>query len=163
MKHYAMKTYDSGYIHPSFLHLETSWSWVVSFTHRPLYPRGKTPDTHCIGEWVDSRVGLDMEKWKLLPPRDSNSDSSVVQSVASRYTDCAVPAIQFKILSWLIFWFNIFRLSYLFNSLKKCCILSHSACELGDFSRSDTEGLRNRNPLGEEYFQLPEFSLPFAP
>jgi hypothetical protein len=33
----------SGYIDPHFLDLGTSWRWVVSFTPRPLYPRGKGP------------------------------------------------------------------------------------------------------------------------
>jgi hypothetical protein len=53
-----------------------------------------TPGTHFIGGWVDPRAGLDdMEKWtfltllgfKLPPPL-------VVQPVASRYTDWAIPA-----------------------------------------------------------------------
>jgi hypothetical protein len=40
---------------------------------------------------VNPRAGLDdMEKLKFLPHRDSNSDPSVVQPVASHYTDCAV-------------------------------------------------------------------------
>jgi hypothetical protein len=45
----------------------TSWSLVVSFTARPLYPRGKSPDTHWIGGWVDPRASLDdVEKRKFL-------------------------------------------------------------------------------------------------
>jgi len=32
--------------------------WVVNATTRPLYPR-KTPDTHCIVAWVDTRAALD--------------------------------------------------------------------------------------------------------
>jgi hypothetical protein len=56
---------------------------------RPLYPRETAPGTHCIGGWVDPRVGPDdIEK---SPYRDSNSDISVVQPVASRYTDYARP------------------------------------------------------------------------
>jgi hypothetical protein len=54
---------------------------------RPFYPRERTPGTHCVGVWVDPRAGLDdMEKWKffILP--------WLVQPVASRYTDCAIPA-----------------------------------------------------------------------
>jgi hypothetical protein len=49
---------------------------------------GKSPVTHFIGGWVDPRAGLDdMEKRKLeLPPL------LVVQPVASRYTDWAIPA-----------------------------------------------------------------------
>jgi hypothetical protein len=41
---------------------------------------------------VDLRVGLDdLEKRKILPQRDSNSDTSVVKPVTSRYTDYAIP------------------------------------------------------------------------
>jgi hypothetical protein len=40
---------------------------------------------------VGPSVGLDVEKRKFLT-RDSNSDPSVVQPIASRYTDCANPA-----------------------------------------------------------------------
>jgi hypothetical protein len=52
---------------PRFLDFGTSWRWVVNFTPRPLSPRGRIPDTHWIGGWVDPRAGLDdMEKWKFL-------------------------------------------------------------------------------------------------
>jgi hypothetical protein len=34
----------------------------------------------------------DVEKRKILPYRDSNSDPSAVQPVASRYTDSTIPA-----------------------------------------------------------------------
>jgi hypothetical protein len=41
---------------------------------------------------VNPRASLDdMEKWKFLTLRDSNSDPSVVQPVASRYTDYVIP------------------------------------------------------------------------
>jgi hypothetical protein len=43
-KHDAMKTYwGSGGIAPRLLDLGTRWKWVVSFTHRPRYPQGKSP------------------------------------------------------------------------------------------------------------------------
>ena len=32
--------------------------WVVNATPRPLYPRER-PGTHCIGDWVSPRTGLD--------------------------------------------------------------------------------------------------------
>jgi hypothetical protein len=35
--------WGSGCIDPHFLDLGTNWCWVVSFTPRPLYPRGKSP------------------------------------------------------------------------------------------------------------------------
>jgi hypothetical protein len=42
---------------------------------------------------VGPRVGLDdVKKRKLLILRDSNSDLSVVEPVACRSTDCAIPA-----------------------------------------------------------------------
>jgi hypothetical protein len=57
----------SGCIDPYFFDLSIRWRWVVSFTPRSLYPRGKNPDTYCIGGWAGPRAGLnDMEKWKFL-------------------------------------------------------------------------------------------------
>jgi hypothetical protein len=54
----------------------------------------RTPVTHWIGGWMDPRTGLDdVEKSIFLTHRDSNSDPSAVQSVASRYTDCAISAL----------------------------------------------------------------------
>jgi hypothetical protein len=42
---------------------------------------------------VEPRAGLDdVEKEKCFPHRDSNSDLSVVQPVASRHTNYAIPA-----------------------------------------------------------------------
>jgi hypothetical protein len=39
---------------------------VVSFTPRPLYPRGRSPGTHWIGGWLYPRGGLEeVEKRKL--------------------------------------------------------------------------------------------------
>jgi hypothetical protein len=56
-------------------------------------PGERAPGTHWIGGWVGLRSGLDaVEKRKFLPYRDSNSDPSVIQPVASRYTDCATLA-----------------------------------------------------------------------
>jgi hypothetical protein len=72
---------------------------VVSFTPLPLYPRERAPGTHFIGGWVDPRAGLDdMEKWKLfftLPGLELPLPL-VVQPVASRYTDWAIPARGFS-------------------------------------------------------------------
>jgi hypothetical protein len=53
-----------------------------------------TPGTHFIGGLVDPRAGLDdMEKWKFLTlPGLELPLPLVVQPVASRYTDWAIPA-----------------------------------------------------------------------
>jgi hypothetical protein len=41
---------------------------MVSFTHRPLYPRGKSPDMRCLGGWAGPRNDLDhMERRTKLP------------------------------------------------------------------------------------------------
>jgi hypothetical protein len=50
---------------------------------------------HWIGGWVGPRVGLDdMEEWKFLPHRDSNSEPLVIQPIASCYNNCAISAHQ---------------------------------------------------------------------
>jgi hypothetical protein len=51
---------------------------------------GKASGTHWLGGWVDPRAGLDdMEKLKFLTLPEIETRPSVVQPVASRYTDCA--------------------------------------------------------------------------
>jgi hypothetical protein len=45
----------SGCRDPYFLGLYTSWRWVISFTPRPLYPRGKAPHPAC-AHWVGCRL-----------------------------------------------------------------------------------------------------------
>jgi hypothetical protein len=67
----------SGCIDPHFLDLGTSWRWVVNLTPLPLYPGERAPGTHWIGGWMDLRADL---------------DNSVVQPVASHYTNYAIPA-----------------------------------------------------------------------
>jgi hypothetical protein len=84
LRHEGMS--GKGCIDPHFLDLCTSQRWVVSFTPQPLYPRGKAPGTHWIGGWVGPRAGLDdVGRENSWPYRDSNSDLTVVQPVASRY------------------------------------------------------------------------------
>jgi hypothetical protein len=83
--------WGSGCKDPRLPVLGTSW-WVVSFIPRPLYPRGISPwyplDRRLGGP--QSRSGRSGENsW---PYRDSNSNLSVFQPVASRYTDWAIPA-----------------------------------------------------------------------
>jgi hypothetical protein len=93
-----MKTYvESRGIDPRFLDFLTSCRWVVSLTPRPLYPRGNSPRSPLARRlggppgpvWTTWRS---KNSWKY---RDSNSDPSVVQPVANRYTDCPIPAQSF--------------------------------------------------------------------
>jgi hypothetical protein len=66
--------------------------WSASRTGRFTLGE-RVPGTYWIGGWVDPRADLhDVEKRKFLTLLGLNSDPSVVQPVASDYTDCAIPA-----------------------------------------------------------------------
>ena len=66
--------------------------------HAPAaLPPGKGPVTHCLGGWVVPRSGLDGYSKSLLP---SGFDPRIVQPVARRYTDCAIPARIIPVWSW---------------------------------------------------------------
>jgi hypothetical protein len=81
-------------IDPHFLDLGTSLRWVVSFMPRSLYPRKKNPrypfDRRLDGPQKGS--GRRGEEKIFYPIGTRNSEPSVVQPVASRYTDYAIPA-----------------------------------------------------------------------
>jgi hypothetical protein len=65
---------------------------VINITPLPLYPRGNSTRYPLNRDWVGSRVGLeDVEKRKFLTLPGPNSNPSVIQAEASRYTDCAFP------------------------------------------------------------------------
>jgi hypothetical protein len=84
------KHVGSGCIDPRFIDLCTSWRRVVSFTPLPFYPRGKRPRYPF--KW---RLGGCQKKERSKNSwfyRDSNPDPSVVQPVASRYTNYATAA-----------------------------------------------------------------------
>jgi hypothetical protein len=54
--------------------LSVRWMYVVSFTPRWLYSRGKSPGAHWIRGWVDTRAGLDaVGKRNILYCLESNS------------------------------------------------------------------------------------------
>jgi hypothetical protein len=72
-----------------FLDLGARRGWVVSTTPRPLYPRER-PGTHCTGDWMGPKAGLDVCEKSRPPP---GFDPRTVQPVASRYTDWAIPAL----------------------------------------------------------------------
>jgi hypothetical protein len=62
----------------------TKLRWVVNFTSRPLYLRGKSPFTNRTGGWVGPRAGLDVtEKRKIsFPCRESNPGRPACSLVA---------------------------------------------------------------------------------
>jgi hypothetical protein len=85
---------------------------VICQLHTPtvLPPEEISPGNQWIGSWVDPRAGRTLwRRENSWPYRYSNSDPSVVQSVASRYTDWAIPASTFfnvffdlVLLRWMI-------------------------------------------------------------
>jgi hypothetical protein len=84
----------------------STFSWprhklgVIRFTSRSLYPGKRAPCTNCVGGLVDPRAGLDdVKKWNLLTVPGLELDLTVVQPVASRYTDYAIPAPQLFLLT----------------------------------------------------------------
>jgi hypothetical protein len=80
----------SGCIDPHFLHLGTSWKWVVSFTPRPLYSLWRSLLYPFYRRLVGPHVWTTWRRENSCPYRDSKSDPSIVQPVAIRYTDSAI-------------------------------------------------------------------------
>jgi hypothetical protein len=68
--------------------------WSASRPGR-FTPRERAPGTHCTEGWVGLRAILDgVVKRKIPSPRrESNSRTPIVQSVAQRYTDWAITAL----------------------------------------------------------------------
>jgi len=70
---------ERGGIAPRILNLGTRWKWEVSFTPRPLYPRGRGPITHWIGGVGGGAQNLPVrggEERKSLPGSGGNYISS---------------------------------------------------------------------------------------
>jgi hypothetical protein len=82
--------WGSGGIDPRILDLGNRWWWVVSFTPRTLYPRGKSP-RYPSDLWVPELIWTTWKGEKSCPFRDSNSVPWAAQPVASHYTDWAIP------------------------------------------------------------------------
>jgi hypothetical protein len=86
--------WGSGCIDPRFLDPGTNCRWVVSFTPRPLYLRGKSPQyplDRRLGR-PQNQFGKHWEENNFWLYRDSNSDPWAIQPVASSYTDCDIRA-----------------------------------------------------------------------
>jgi hypothetical protein len=67
-------------------HCTSEKKWVVSFTSRPFYSRGKSPPgTQWIEDWVGSKAGWDsVEKTKPLSGIEPRSLDSLAHSAVSR-------------------------------------------------------------------------------
>jgi hypothetical protein len=124
-----------------------SWRWVVSLTPRPLYPWEKSPRYP-----LDRMVGGPQSRSTrrrtehFCPYRESNSEPSVGQPVASRYIDYQKLVIRcllkyymhcVKLFSGLYgdgeVWFSYFDASA--RSLRRA-----SCCSLGECTPMDVGG-----------------------
>jgi hypothetical protein len=98
--------WESGCIDPHFLDLGTIWRWVVSFTPQPLYCREKS-SRYPLDRRLDGPESL-WTTWRTERSwlyRDSNSDHSVFQPIASRSTDYAKPPHKRVIKTCVIYYF----------------------------------------------------------
>jgi hypothetical protein len=90
----------SGCIDPHFLDLGTGGEWSASLPGR-FTPWERAPGTRWIGDWwAPELVWTTWRRENSWPYRNLNSEPSVVQSVASRYTFYAIPAT--LLMSWYI-------------------------------------------------------------
>jgi hypothetical protein len=109
----------------------------MSFTPRPLYPLEKKPPVPIRLEagWVPEPIWMIWRNENSWPYRNSNSEPSVIQSVASRYTDCAIsaPHVSYdlhkikksfseELLSLFIFLFIVIKIYIIFHNHFSLCI-----------------------------------------
>jgi hypothetical protein len=67
--------------------------WLASRPGR-FTPGERAPGTHWIECWVDRRAGRRHGEVKILDPTGARTPTTrVVQPIASRYIDCAIPAL----------------------------------------------------------------------
>jgi hypothetical protein len=87
--------------------------------------------THWIGGWVRPSADLDRSE-RSWSRRDSNSGISVVQPVASRYTDCATAVLWYWRPRWKV------------SSILDCWILSCYSVQRGSWWRGEAWWGRGR-------------------
>jgi hypothetical protein len=83
-----MKTYWGSGRKASHVNLGIRWSWVVSFTPRPLYLGVTAPGIHWIGDWVGPRACLNVvakRKTPIISP--AGKRTPVVQPVRPILTE----------------------------------------------------------------------------
>jgi hypothetical protein len=94
-KHHSMKAYwEWRYNTYSLTSALDGGEWSASRPGR-FTPRERAPGTHCIGGWVGSRAVLDAVVKRKIPSsrREWNLRTPIVQSVAQRYTNRAITAL----------------------------------------------------------------------
>jgi hypothetical protein len=140
-----MKAYwGSGGIVPCILYAGTRWNWVVSFTPRPLYPKGKSPwyplDRRLDGPQSHSGHSGGEEKNFQPPPRIESYDSLLRYLHVISFPAWVASSLQtatFRVSSvWTHFTGYIFP--YLHSSIFSCrldtCFLNWVISALAFFS-----------------------------
>jgi hypothetical protein len=101
-----MKAYvgDDVQIHIFLTSALIGAEWLASRSGRFILGE-RASGSHWIRRWVGPKIDLeDTERREnSCPYRDSHSDPSVFQLVASRYTDCAIPASSLMYTKMIIF------------------------------------------------------------
>jgi hypothetical protein len=96
-KHHSIKAYwwMEVYLHAFLALALDGGEWSASRPSR-FTPRERAPGTHWIGGWVGPRTVLDAVVKRKIPSlhRESNPRTSIVQPIASRYTDWAITALR---------------------------------------------------------------------
>jgi len=118
--------WGSGSIVPHILGLGTRWRWVVSFTSRPLYPKGKNP-WYPLGGWLGPRTALDIMVKRKIPNPMPGLEPPIIQTVAHwaiRLLFCYSKGTEIKkCLSWN---FSTISVSFSAYSVKGGSALLHS-------------------------------------
>jgi hypothetical protein len=94
MKQHAMKTYQgvAVEIHVFLTSALVRGEWSASCPGH-FTPEERAPGTHWIGGWVGPRTSLDdIQNRKFLTLLGLKHQTLVIQPVASRYNNCAIPA-----------------------------------------------------------------------
>jgi len=82
--------WGSGGITPTTLNLDTKWTWVVSFTPRPLYPRERVQGVNWTGDWVGPRAMDMMAKRKITCPRRKSNPGSPARRLVTVLTELRI-------------------------------------------------------------------------
>jgi len=115
------------------LKIEASWGWVVvSDRYRRPYSWGRA-GTNCAGSWVGSTAGLNSCGEEKIACCTGNRRENL-QPVASRYTDCVIPAPDERYTS-----------SYWCYSLVPCCVVCEAQVPLSSVVECKTDIFQTQN------------------
>jgi hypothetical protein len=71
---------------------------MISFMHRPLYPRQRIPGTHCMGGWVGFIFGLDAVKKRKYHAPNGNRNPIPASSSQSTFV---IPIELLRLLNYV--------------------------------------------------------------